>query len=489
MARKPLARASSTGGTLRGALLSAADRHNRAVLDPDIWWHLRTGQWIVEHTRVPATDPFSTFGGGRQWAAFSWLFEIVAYGLFRALGLMGIWLFRAGMICAVAIALHRLIVKREPTFVWAIGLLALALVALLPIGSERPWHFTILFSIATLAAIEEIRQARRPWWLWLLPLAFALWANLHIQFVLGLAFLGLAALFGLIDDCIVKAPMKRRLTSGTLCLVTLFFACLLATGINPIGYGVYRVVHEYASHSSVFNTIQEHRAPEFRALSDWCLVLLAGLAAFAIGRQSSRDNYLIALLAVATFLAFRSDRDGWVLVLAALLVLTSQSPRSYPLSERFDYTRRRMLAVSAIVASLLLLLACWKDFSPRGLGQAVERSYPAEAAAFLERSVTPGAIYNQLNWGGYLIWRLPAYPVTIDGRTNLHGDERIDRSEKTWSGRSDPCADPEFLTARIIVADRTTALAKILRVDPRFEPIHEDPVAVIFRPRDTKHAP
>ena len=166
---------------------------NRAVLDPDIWWHLRTGQWIFDHARVPSTDPFSTFGSGRPWAAYSWLFEIVAYGLFRTLGLVGIWLFRAGMIYAVAIALHRLIVKREPAFVRAIGLLALAFVALLPIGSERPWHFTILFSIATLATIEVIRQRRRPWSLWLLPLAFALWANVHIQFVVGLAFLGLAA--------------------------------------------------------------------------------------------------------------------------------------------------------------------------------------------------------------------------------------------------------------------------------------------------------
>ena len=177
---------------------------NRAVLDPDIWWHLRTGQWIFDHARVPSTDPFSTFGSGRPWAAYSWLFEIVAYGLFRTLGLVGIWLFRAGMIYAVAIALHRLIVKREPAFVRAIGLLALAFVALLPIGSERPWHFTILFSIATLATIEVIRQRRRPWSLWLLPLAFALWANVHIQFVVGLAFLGLAALFGLIEDFFLR---------------------------------------------------------------------------------------------------------------------------------------------------------------------------------------------------------------------------------------------------------------------------------------------
>ena len=35
------------------------------VVDPDIWWHLRTGQWIVDHGQVPATDPFSAYGAGK----------------------------------------------------------------------------------------------------------------------------------------------------------------------------------------------------------------------------------------------------------------------------------------------------------------------------------------------------------------------------------------------------------------------------------------
>ena len=39
---------------------------SKPVLDPDIWWHLRTGQWVVQHGCVPTTDPFSTFGDGRR---------------------------------------------------------------------------------------------------------------------------------------------------------------------------------------------------------------------------------------------------------------------------------------------------------------------------------------------------------------------------------------------------------------------------------------
>ncbi len=37
----------------------------KPVQDLDIWWHLRTGQWIVEHAMVPVTDPFSTLRPGQ----------------------------------------------------------------------------------------------------------------------------------------------------------------------------------------------------------------------------------------------------------------------------------------------------------------------------------------------------------------------------------------------------------------------------------------
>lgn len=229
--------------------------------------------------------------------------------------------------------------------------------------------------------------------------------------------------------------------------------------------------------------------PEFRSLDNWCLVGLAGMAAIALGRRPVRDTYLGSLLVVATYLAFHSRRDCWVLVLATLVILTSNAPKSCSNSDSFAYTRPRVLAIGMLVALLFGLVTWWHGISPAKLQLAVSRAFPEGAAAYLERSVPSGPIYNHLNWGGYLIWRLPNYPVAIDGRTNLHGDTRIERSERTWSGRSYRWADPEFQTARIIIADRTTALAAILQLDPQFERVYDDSVAVVFRSRPTAEGP
>src|SRR5262249_2219112 len=60
------------------------------VCDPDLWWHLRVGEWVVEHRAVPTTDPFSAYGQGKAWVAYSWLYEVLLYGLYSAIGLAGV---------------------------------------------------------------------------------------------------------------------------------------------------------------------------------------------------------------------------------------------------------------------------------------------------------------------------------------------------------------------------------------------------------------
>ena len=45
--------------------------------DPDIWWHLRAGQWILEHGRVPLWDIFSFASSDRIWIDLHWGFQVV----------------------------------------------------------------------------------------------------------------------------------------------------------------------------------------------------------------------------------------------------------------------------------------------------------------------------------------------------------------------------------------------------------------------------
>ena len=111
---------------------------------------------------------------------------------------------------------------------------------------------------------------------------------------------------------------------------------------------------------------------------------------------------------------------------------------------------------------------------------AIAKTYPVDAANFVDEQGYQGPLYNDYNWGGYLIWRLPHLPVSIDGRTNVHDVERVTHSLGVWNGKHDWASDPELSTARLVVAERDRSLTQLLRLDPHFELVYEDNVAVVF---------
>src|SRR5260370_17456369 len=65
----------------------------RSITDPDIWSHLRYGKWIVEHRAIPFTDAFSSYGFGNRGISYSSLFEVLVYGPYPILGLLGLVLY------------------------------------------------------------------------------------------------------------------------------------------------------------------------------------------------------------------------------------------------------------------------------------------------------------------------------------------------------------------------------------------------------------
>ncbi len=462
----------------------------RPVLDEDVWWHLRAGQWVIEHGAVPQTDPFSAYGQGRPWVAYSWLFEVLVFGLHRGLGLYGVLFYRALMALAVVAAVHRFVVRREPRFLPAFGLAGAATAVLVPLLSERPWLFTILFTTWTLAAVLDLRAGRALPRVWLLPLVFVVWANVHIQFVYGLAVLALGCLAPVLDRLLRRddsAEHAARLgTRAWYQLVGLSSACLLATLLNPYHVRLYAVVLEYAMQPGPYRLVYELTAPGFRALWDWSALGLALGAAFALGRRARLSAFEVLLLAATAYFSFRARRDLWFVTLAALAILTTSARRAAAPHEAFRFTRRRTAVVAAVVAVVVAATACVRGLSPAGLEAAVAQKFPARAAAFVEARGVVGPVYNKFNWGGYLIWALPRLPVALDGRTNLHGDERIVRIGRSWEGLSGWQDDPELSAANVVIADATAALTGLLRHDARFEVAYEDAVAVVFVRRSAR---
>ncbi len=58
----------------------------RVPTDTDTWWHIRSGEYIVENREIPKTDPFSHTRYGEDWIDHSWGSQIVIYGVYDLFG-------------------------------------------------------------------------------------------------------------------------------------------------------------------------------------------------------------------------------------------------------------------------------------------------------------------------------------------------------------------------------------------------------------------
>jgi hypothetical protein len=451
------------------------------VLDADVWWHIRTGQWIVQHRWVPYTDWFSSYGLGKPWSAYSWLFEILIYGLFSRVGLLGLLVYVYAMVLAITATLHSLVRKFETRVAYSVALTGIALFAMAPLYTPRPWLFTILLFIIELKIVNNVRHSRRYSGLFLLPPLFALWANLHVQFVLGFFVLGVALCEEPLRSLLRRRQIDVELDQGLppLYVTLIALGCVAATLANPYHFKIYTVVVDLIRQAGFYNLISEFAAMDFRTIPEWLVLALTLGATFALGRQRDVRAFWFLLFLGGVLISFRSRRDLWFVVIIAVGVISS-SRSAAPVGSRYILGRAQTLVVIAALGILLLLTARARHISEADLEIAVGRTFPVRAANVVEERGYAGPLYNHLDWGGYLIWRLPHLPVSIDGRTNIYDVDRVAHSVMVWNGQPEWASDSELSTAGVVVAQRNFALTQLLRIDPRFQLVYEDQVAVVF---------
>jgi hypothetical protein len=293
---------------------------SRTGWDQDIWWHLRTGQWIVEHRQLPTADPFSQYGRDKEWVAYSWLFALIVYAVHHGLGLKGLVLLSAGVSMVITAVFYVLVRGLGATPFTAVPLTAFGFYAMMGLTTPRPWLFTMLFFLVELHIVVTASRAGSPRsrLLWLLPPLFLLWANLHIQFVVGLLVLVAAAADALWYERIEPRGAPPIVPSASWLVVTAL--CTLAGAIGPYRFGLYRTARELMRQPALWNRIGELLAPDFRHSTDWVALAMVLTAAVSIGWQARTRPVRVLLLLLfvpAIYLGFRSRRDGWLTVTMA----------------------------------------------------------------------------------------------------------------------------------------------------------------------------
>ena len=471
------------------------------LADGDTGWHIRTGEYILQHHEVPRRDLFSYSKPDAPWFAWEWLSDVLFALAFRCAGLKGVVLL-AGLViaCFATLLLQFLVWCGANVFAaMAVGLLSIGAASLHFLA--RPHVFTLLLLVAALwlIAADRRRPGARVWYL--VPLT-VLWTNLHGGFVVLILCLGLLALGSGIEGWLAS-PGPQRWTAFRRYL-GLTAATSASSLINPYGYGLHLHLIEYLRSDWIRNIVQEFQAPTFRAenVRQFEILLFAGLitAAFLLRRKQ-----ISGALWIVTFahMALTSVRHVAIYVTVAAPLIAAEvtgwwtsmmlkaKPRSIP--RIFDdlaqelrpaFLRTSILPAVAVVALMLAGKPIqWPEDFPRA-------TFPVEIVDRHAAEILRGRVFTEDQWGDYLLYRFyPHLKVFVDGRSDFYGpllgNEYIQLMQGgfKWRGLL------KKYGFDVVLSPVEWPLSQLLKQDGGWKVVDDDGHAVLFVRRGTASSP
>src|SRR5262249_17122550 len=220
----------------------------------------------------------------------------------------------------------------RPSPFLTLGLTLLSFFGVMMLAPPRPWLFSILFYVLQLRILLAVERSGNARWLLWLPPMFAIWANMHIQFVNGLAVLGLAV----VASCIENLPRRGWLEwpidfrpgaerIGVLPIAAVTIASWAATFLNPYHYHLYEAAYILLAQQKLYELTIELQALPFRSMVDWIILGTTLAAAFAIGWRRRVRLVWLPLVLVGVVFSFGSQRDVWLVQIAAVCILAGRS--------------------------------------------------------------------------------------------------------------------------------------------------------------------
>jgi hypothetical protein len=440
----------------------------RQLSDNSFFWHLRTGQYMLDHG-VPHGDVFSYTAPGIHWVAQSWLAEL-AYGILdRTSGPLGIRVLIALTGAAITLMSYRLARRLSGDRVRAGLISVVAYLATFVVFSERPLAFGLALALVVVWIVEvpDARIARRP--LIALPVVFWFWANVHGSFALGVVYIGLHVLGRWLDGDVPWRGRERDLVVGTVLGLTVSLA-------NPYGPGLLLFPVQLMGRGQVLSQVVEWRSPDFRspvgmAFAAWLVVLVCALALSS--HRPTRRDVIVAVPFV--LLALWAERNIGLAVLFTL-----------PIAARAVATTRkrpdnRSLASAAALLVVISLIAV-SGVAAAGQPDFQVGSYPSEAMTYVKAHGLLGErLFTTDAWAGYDILRFwPQQRVFLDDRYDMYPTQLVADYTDVADGHPDWERVLDRYRVQVVVWQPARALSQLLAESPHWRRVHTDRNAVVY---------
>jgi tetratricopeptide (TPR) repeat protein len=441
------------------------------IHEPDCFWHLATGEWILAHGQVPHTDPFSSTMPGKPWMDWEWLFQMAIRVVYARGGFDALVVVKAALVALAALVVFDTSRRNGAQPLLAALAVLAAFVATHGRLDVQPDVLMFLFTALTLAMLEAARlgakDSRRGhhWWLLGLPVVEVIWVNVHASFPLGLCLVG-AYLIGELARAICNPDAKSGMKFAPaiylgVCLLVCAAACL----VNPYGWRLIGHVVEQSRGAGPAGMISEWfptrsllvEQPNWALWTFWWLFWLTppALAARLLVEWRKFPWAHALVVAGMSVLALRANRFTGLYAVATIPILAGavaavwqrivgrERPKNFALSPRPQSAGNLAVMHAVQFAAILFvgalaLFMSWAVISNRwsihenratrfGVG-VDEQLVPLRAVDVMKKLPPELGLFNTVMSGGALIWGLyPEWRVFTDGRANSYGRAFMDQ--------------------------------------------------------------
>ena len=282
----------------------------KAIKEPDLWWQLATGDWILTNKTIPVSDVFSFTYLGTKWINIKWGFEVLISLCTKAFGFEFIYVIQALVTIALLYFILKLVNFKNKHFLdktWANSLILLCSFVFLAASSNRiigrPEMFSHLFSIIFIYLLTRFQNQKNL--IYLLPIFQLIWTNMHEAFGTGIVIISIFVFASWVDYFINQK--KEKPLSISLALVL----SIAVIAINPYGFEMLSrpleifsqlSTNKYTTELSNYTTHEYWQTSTYFTL---CFLVITGLGMLTIAFEKSKENrlkYLIIQFGLANIL-------------------------------------------------------------------------------------------------------------------------------------------------------------------------------------------
>jgi len=465
------------------ALLSGAQMLSG---DSDLGRHLALGNYILENRSVPSRDVFSHTLPDQPRPPYEWFTQVLFALTYRLLHLDGIILITALVISITFALLYKYANSRagSPVFVLAATFLAAGASSIhwLP----RPHVFTFLFLAIWIERLEKLRKGASGG-LFIFPLMMLFWANMHGGFVFGVLAWGAYFAGWLWDRFRNNAARQTGLN-----LLIAGISSLIASVITPDFWHNWEAILNNGN-VYILSRTNETMPPSltYPATVPFLSLLFATVLLFFIHRKKLPAAHFF-LLAGFGFMSALMARNIPLFAISAIPIICELAGNSLRATQTWTQLEKRFAVFDLqtsgqILPILMVLLICgYFSYHLARTGESIyqfnPRIFPVQAADWLEMNRQPGNMFNEFNWGGYLLYRFNgAQRVFVDSQSDFYGEPLLKDYEQIMTAQGDWSGKLETYRIGWIIIPNNTQLAKALSEDWKWKRVYQDHTATIFQ--------